>query len=94
MDAYTAVYRLLRAGCLLDRATVQRLLDIDGQHGWDDLLDDVLLRRTQRPGDRCLCGGRLSVYCSKRRPDGSRVQYLRCGKCKRRPPRNKRILPP
>jgi hypothetical protein len=44
------------------------------------------------PGDSCPCGHYLTVVDSKRAGE-SRVQYLGCTNCNRRPPDNKIVTP-
>lgn len=88
MNVYTKLVELLRAGARLDPDAVSSILAACGRD-WRSLAVDAVLRpHSPRPGDKCDCGGRLVVYCTKKR-GAVKVQYLRCGACHRRPSRNK-----
>jgi len=60
----------------------------------DDLVRDWLRDPPPRPGDRCACcGGTIKVLNTRRIGSDRKAQYLGCGVCGYRPPRNKRVLP-
>ena len=58
-----------------------------------DLVRDWLRDPPPRPGDRCArCGGTIKVLNTRRICLNLRAQYVGCGTCGFRPPRNKRVL--
>ena len=55
-------------------------------------MNDAAKRRTGDPCDAAGCAGRLVVYATRAVGD-SRVRYLHCNACGRKPRGNKWIIP-
>ena len=89
---YSQLVRSLQRGGTPPAAAVETVLAANGKTA-DDLLRDWLADPPPKPGDKCAaCGGAIKVLNTRRLSDGGRVQYLGCGVCGYRPPRNKRVL--
>ena len=79
----------IRSGCRVDMAEIAAVLAVSGRSHRDLVAALVSRSQSAQPGDRCDCGGRVGVYCT-RRVGGRRVQYLKCTACGAKPANNKR----
>ena len=89
---YSQLVRSLQRGDTPPAEAVETVLASHGKTA-DDLLRDWLADPPPKPGDKCAgCGGTIKVLNTRRIGSDRKAQYLGCGICGYRPPRNKRVL--
>lgn len=88
---YAELVQALRTRQTFDPATIDATLAAAGVPA-SQLVLDLFAGSQAAPGDQCpRCLGQIKVL-NTRRHAGRRVQYLGCGQCGFRPPRNKLVL--